>query len=44
VENGEWKVEVESGVWKVEWKVEKVEWTNDVAAGSVDLKVGGGKK
>jgi hypothetical protein len=27
--------------WRVKsgkWKVERVEWTNDVAAGSVDLK------
>ena len=31
---------MESEEWKVEWKVEKVEWTNDVAAGSVDLKCG----
>ena len=33
IESGEWKVGVESGMWSVEseeWKVEKVERTNDV--------------
>ena len=41
MESGSGKWSEESEEWKVEWQVEG---TNDVAAGSVDLKFGGKKR